>query len=117
MYIICYIVVMYNIHRYKDAKGSEIITKWLLALRDDKAVFRIAARLEQIRHGNFGDCKFIRSSVWELRIDIGAGYRIYYSIVGKEIILLLVGGDKRSQKRDIEKAINYLEDYNRRGKP
>jgi len=114
MYTICYIDVMYSIQRYVDAKGNELITEWLTGLRDDKAVFRIAARLEQIRHGNFGDCKPVGNSVWELRIDIGAGYRIYYSITGKDIVLLLVGGDKRRQKQDIKKAISCLNDYNRR---
>ncbi len=67
-----------------------------------------------LERGGFGDCKPLRGGVWELRIDHGLGYRIYYGITGKEIILLLCGGDKRKQSQDIEKAIAYFEDYKRR---
>ena len=105
---------MYEILFYKNAKGTEIITEWLLALRDDKAVHRITAHLAKVRAGNLGDVKPVGSGVWEIRIDVGQGYRVYYSIVGKQVILLLAGGDKRSQSRDIEKAINYLDDYKRK---
>ena len=59
-------------------------------------------------------CKLLQNGVWELRVNIGPGYRLYYARVGKEVILLLIGGDKGSQKRDIAKAIEYLADYKRR---
>jgi probable addiction module antidote protein len=65
--------------------------------------------------GNFGDHKFCRDGVWELRIDIGAGYRLYYSLTGTEIILLLCGGDKRMQDADIDRACEYWSDWQRRG--
>ena len=104
---------MYKIIRYINENGREPFTEWIAVLRDKKAVLRIIARFEQVQDGNFGDCKPVGSGVWELRIDVGQGYRVYYSIVGKQVILLLAGGDKRSQNRDIEKAINYLDHYKR----
>jgi putative addiction module killer protein len=63
---------------------------------------------------NFGDHKFCRDGVWELRIDVNAGYRVYYAIAGKEIVLLLCGGDKRTQGADIDHACEYWQDWQRR---
>ena len=76
-----------------------------------QAYVRISRRIMLLERGGFGDCKPLRDGVWELRIDYGAGYRVYYGMTGKEIVLLLCGGDKRTQSRDIEKAIAYFEDY------
>lgn len=90
------------------------MAEWLDGMRDIKAVARILTRIEYLREGHFGDCKPLQSGVWELRIDVGKGYRVYYSRVGKEIILLLCGGDKKTQNKDIKKAILYLEDYKKR---
>jgi len=67
-----------------------------------------------LERGGFGDCKPLQDGVWELRIDHGPGYRVYYSLIGKKIVLLLCGGDKRTQQRDIMQAITYLEDYKKR---
>ncbi len=75
-------------------------------LRDLRANTVIVKRLERVSLGNFGDHKKIDSKVSELRIDYGPGYRIYYTQRGKEIVLLLIGGDKSSQKSDIQKAKN-----------
>ncbi len=72
------------------------------------------ARVERLRGGNYGDCKPLRGGVWELRIDCGPAYRIYYAQVGSRLVLLLSGGDKRRQKRDIVRAIECLSDYTSR---
>jgi putative addiction module killer protein len=64
--------------------------------------------------GNFGDCKSLRQGLFELRIDWGPGYRVYYAMIGKECVLLLCGGDKRKQAADIEGALEYLKDYKER---
>ena len=64
--------------------------------------------------GNFGDHKFCRDGVWELRIDEGPGYRVYYAIAGTELILLLCGGDKRRQDSEIDRACAYWQDWQRR---
>jgi putative addiction module killer protein len=73
----------------------------------------ITARLARIRLGNFGDCKSIQGAraLYELRIHYESGYRIYFTKRGKKVVLLLVGGDKSSQKSDIRKASEYLHDY------
>lgn len=71
-------------------------------------------RLDRLRMGNFGDCKSISEGVCELRIHYGPGIRIYYGKIGKKVILLLCGGDKGSQTRDIIKAKEYLKDYQKR---
>lgn len=65
---------------------------------------RILARIERLRGGNFGDSKMLGDGVGELRIDSGPGYRVYFTKVGSEIVILLAGGDKKSQSRDIPKA-------------
>lgn len=83
-------------------------------LKDIRARARIAARIGRLALGNFGDCKPIRDGVSELRVDYGPGYRVYFGKVGKTIVLLLCGGDKRTQEADIERAVMYLQDFKRR---
>ena len=75
---------------------------------------RIAARIARLAAGNFGDCKPLRDGVWELRIDWGPGYRVYYAMSGRVCVLLLWGGDKRKQAADIARAVEYWNDYQRR---
>jgi putative addiction module killer protein len=77
---------------------------WLLRLRDWKAKARILARLRSATHGNFGDCEPVGEGVSEMRIHFGSGYRLYFVRTGATIHMLLVGGDKSSQKRDIARA-------------
>ena len=77
---------------------------WLADLRDRRAVARIAARIDRLKLGNPGDVKSVGDGVSELRIDYGPGYRLYFKRVGQEIVLLLCGGDKSTQDRDIQRA-------------
>lgn len=105
---------MYTIAYFVDADGNAIVDTWRRQLPDRQASARILTRIDRLERGGFGDCKPLRDGVWELRIDYGPGYRLYYSIIGKTIILLLCGGDKRKQKTDIERAVNYFKDYKRR---
>lgn len=78
------------------------------------AKIAVVRRVNRIEQGNFGDHKFCRDGVWELCIDVGAGYRVYYAIAGQQIVLLLCGGDKRTQNKDIERACTYWQDWQRR---
>jgi putative addiction module killer protein len=73
-------------------------------------------RLVRMESGNFGDHKYCRDGVWELRVDVGAGYRIYYARMGTEIVLLLCGGDKSSQSQDIARAVGYWKDAQKEAK-
>lgn len=84
---------------------------WVKALRDKRAQSAIYRRLDRIEEGNFGEHKSCRSGVCELKIDYGAGYRVYYSIVGTTVVLLLCAGDKKTQQKDIDRAIEYLNKY------
>jgi len=79
---------------------------WLTALRDGKARARVQARIDRLALGNPGDVKAVGSGVSEMRIDYGPGYRVYFCRRDRDVILLLVGGDKRAQKKDIAKAIS-----------
>lgn len=78
--------------------------QWLSALRDRKGQARILARIVSAQHGNFGDSKSIRGGVSEMRIDVGPGYRVYYTRQAETVYLLLVGGDKSTQAKDIKRA-------------
>lgn len=80
-------------------------SQWLTKLKDMRARIAIARRLERAQDGNLGDVKSVGERVFEMRVDMGAGYRLYYTMRGNELIILLVGGDKSTQQRDIEKAI------------
>lgn len=77
---------------------------WLAALRDPVAKARIALRIRSAGQGNFGDCEPVGDGISEMRIHVGAGYRVYYTWRGEVLYLLLCGGDKSSQKRDIKRA-------------
>ena len=105
---------MIEVRRYVARSGCDVIGDWLASLEDLKARARIAARLDRLSLGNFGDCKPLREGVSELRIDWGPGYRVYYAMLGRTRVLLLCGGDKRRQASDIKRAIEYLEDFKER---
>ncbi len=83
---------------------SSIFDKWLSELAGHKGKARILARLTSAAHGNFGDCEAVGEGVSEMRVHFGPGYRVYYVRRGATIYVLLNGGDKSSQKRDIERA-------------
>ena len=75
---------------------------------------KIVARIDRLSAGNFGDAKALRDGLFELRIDWGPGYRVYYALAGNSCVLLLYGGDKRKQASDIKRALEYFKDYKKR---
>ena len=83
----------------------EVFDQWMTDLRDMKARARILQRIDSAIRGNFGDCEFIAEGVHEMRIHCGPGYRLYYTRREQRVYVLLAGGDKGSQKRDIRRAI------------
>jgi putative addiction module killer protein len=87
-----------------EVRQTDVFRTWLASLRDVVGKAVIARRLSRIESGNLGDAKSVGSGVSELRIDFGPGYRVYYTKRGKTVVLLLIGGDKDSQTRDIAKA-------------
>lgn len=78
---------------------------WLAGLKDKVGLARIIQRIRSAEYGNFGDCETVGSGVSEMRIHVGPGYRVYFTRRGEVVYLLLLGGDKSSQKRDIKRAI------------
>lgn len=83
---------------------SERYKEWFKSIKDVRTVFCIEDRLVRVQQGNFGDHKSVGEGVWELRFRIGGGIRIYYTFNGHEVVLLLAGGNKATQKRDIKAA-------------
>jgi len=100
-----------EIRQYITENGKVPFTQWLDSLKDRKARAKIKLRLDRVEQGILGDFKSVGEGVFELRIDYGGGYRIYFAQVGLTIILLLCGGDKSSQKQDIKQAQKYWRDY------
>ena len=90
------------------------MTQWLSDLRDFAARARVVSRLDRLKAGLLGDWKGVGEGVCELRIDYGPGYRVYYAQDGAALIILLCGGDKRSQAKDMERAHAYWKDYKAR---
>jgi len=88
-----------------DIRTTDIFTKWLDSLRDINARARVLARIERLATGNPGDVKPVGEGVSEMRIDCGPGYRVYYTKKGRTVVILLIGGNKRTQTVDIKKAI------------
>ena len=103
----------YTIVHY-ERNGKDIFQDWLDSLRDFQGRNAIQKRIDRIEDGNFGEHRPCRDSVLELVINTGPGYRVYYSIVENVIVLLLCAGDKSSQQKDINKAIDYLKDFKER---
>lgn len=91
--------------------GSGVFDDWLSHLRDPVARVRINARILRLRFGNPGDVKAVGEGVLEMRIDHGPGYRVYFARRGSELILLLCGGDKATQRQDIERAKELLRGF------
>lgn len=107
---------MLEVRRYATANGVDLFGRWLEGLRDRQAVARVLRRIDRLERGLFGDCKPCGGGVWELRVDWGPGYRVYYARAGATIILLICGGDKTTQQADIRKAQEYWNDYTQRQK-
>ncbi|MGH8694654.1 MAG: type II toxin-antitoxin system RelE/ParE family toxin [Burkholderiales bacterium] len=99
---------------YQTSAGEQPFVEWLQGLADRQARTRIEARLARVAVGNFGDVEAVGEGVLELRIDWGPGYRVYFSRLGQVIVLLLFGGDKRTQQKDTKRAKEYFEDYKAR---
>lgn len=95
---------------YQNPNGREPFTEWLES-RDQKTQDRIQERLNRLAGGNFGDRKPVGEGVFEMRLHFGAGYRIYFSEADSTTVLLLCGGDKSSQDRDIARAKTYWQEY------
>ena len=100
-----------EIRNYQTLDGRKPFREWLDDLRDNRAKVRIEKRLDRVELGNLGDYRFVGEGVWELKIDYGPGYRVYFGQVGSTLILLLCGGDKSSQSQDILTAQDYWKDY------
>jgi putative addiction module killer protein len=105
---------MIDVLRYVTESGKDVVGEWLENLHDNRARAKIAVRINRLAAGTFGDCKPLRDGVWELRIDWGPGYRVYYAMTGRTAVLLLCGGDKRTQSADLNRAVGYWNDYQRR---
>jgi len=100
-----------------EIKTTSIFDKWLVGLKDKTVVNRIMARIYRMEQGNLGDMKTVCQNLFEMRFFFGSGYRVYYTINGDTVALLLCGGDKSTQKKDIEKARKIIgennDDYNK----
>ncbi len=92
-----------------DIRKTDIFSKWIDGLRDVRARARIQVRIERLSGGNPGDVRPVGEGVSEMRIDYGPGYRVYFKPQGHRVIILLAGGDKRSQAKDIKKALSLAE--------
>lgn len=108
---------MNDILTYQTSDGVEPYADWLAGLADRQARARVLVRVLRMAAGNFGDYKPLDGGVCELRIDWGPGYRVYYALAGRRVVLLLVGGDKRRQRADIAAALKYWQDWQRRNAP
>ncbi len=93
-----------------EVRQTKEFSKWLKNLKDSIAKIAIARRIVRMEDGNFGDSKSVGNKVFELRIDVGKGYRIYFTNKDSRIVFLLVGGDKSSQNKDIETAKKMAEE-------
>lgn len=103
-----------EIQNYITADDRSPYEEWIDSLRDSKAISQIDKRLRRVKLGNLGDYRSVGEGVFELRIDYGPGYRIYFGQIGLTIVLLLCGGDKSTQQQDISKAKEFWRDYERR---
>lgn len=98
-------IPFYTIPLVKTIHTTETFDDWFTSLRDKQAEKRIQARIRRAELGNFGDCEPVGEGVSEMRIHYGPGYRVYFAQRGMEIVILLVGGDKSTQSKDIKTAL------------
>ena len=102
---------MKQIRIYQSANGKQPFTDWMKKLKDKTAMAQVNNRIRRLSIGQRGDFKRVGSGVYELRIHYGPGYRVYFSEYKGAVVLLLLGGDKGTQKKDIKQAISYWEDF------
>jgi len=100
-----------TLQEYITRMGHNPFGEWIRSLTDPPTRARIRTRLSRLRLGNFGDARSVGNGVYELRLDFGPGYRVYYGLVGDTVVLLLGGGAKRSQVRDIRAAKRHWEEF------
>jgi putative addiction module killer protein len=105
-----------EIVHYTTEAGTDLYQEWVDALRDNRARIAVLRRVDRAALGNFGDHKPCRDGVLEMRVDVGPGYRVYYFQHGRTLVVLLCGGDKRTQDTDISRAAAYRADFLRRMK-
>ena len=105
-----------KIVHYTTEDGADLYQKWLDSLRDNRARIAVLRRIDRAALGNFGDHKSCRDGVSEMRVNLGSGYRVYYFQHGQTLVVLLCGGDKRTQDADISKAVDYKANFLRRMK-
>jgi putative addiction module killer protein len=96
---------------FQDSNGKEPFVDWLESIKDAKTRSRIITRLDRLEVGNPGDYKSVGQGVFELRLHFGPGYRVYYGEDGDVLVILLMGGDKSTQEKDIVRALNYWKKY------
>ena len=99
---------------YIAPNGKNVFGEWLDSLTDMKAQLIVDKRITKLRQGVMGDCEYVGRGVSELKIHYGPGYRIYFGQMGKTVVLLLCGGIKKTQREDISKAWECLDEYKRR---
>ncbi|MBK7949316.1 MAG: type II toxin-antitoxin system RelE/ParE family toxin [Deltaproteobacteria bacterium] len=103
-----------EVRLYSRPDGVEPYSRWIENLRDSSTRFRIRERISRLRAGNFGDFRSVGGGVQELRIPVGAGIRVYFGRQDESIVILLCGGDKSTQARDIRRAQIFWKDYRSR---
>jgi putative addiction module killer protein len=103
-------IIEKEIELYYDSKGKSPIINWM-SKPDNLTKKRIQTRILRLSSGNYGDFKKVNKNILELRLDFGSGYRVYFGEDGKNIVILLSGGDKKTQKNDILEAIGLWHQY------
>jgi putative addiction module killer protein len=105
---------MTTVRYYRGVSGRHPFRDWLTELADRRARAAVLRRIDRLVDGNFGETRFLRNGVSELKIDIGPGYRVYYAQVARTVVLLLCAGSKRTQRSDIARAVEYWNDFQSR---
>jgi len=105
---------MITIRYYRRRNGRHPFRDWLMDLSDKRVRVAVLRRIDRLMEGNFGEHRVLRDGVWELKIEVGPGYRVYYAQEGKTVILLLCAGSKRTQRQDIARAVEYWNDHQSR---
>ncbi len=103
-----------EVRQYTTLDGRKPFEEWAESIRDTKTHTKVLGRISRVRRGNLGDHQHLDGGLYELKIDYGAGYRIYFGEVNRRKILLLWGGSKRTQSRDIQRARGYWEEFKKR---